>query len=105
MAAVVRNVSISPVKCLSRHGPMESAQGAGRGETAEEKREGGEARWWRGEVEETCCAVSGAGVLQLTNIRFMHFSSLLVLHLTFLMSRGGDTFHDKFWTVRGQIGL
>ena len=59
MAAVVRNVSISPVssQCLSRHGPIESAQGGGegRGETGGKKREGGErggggeGRWWREE--------------------------------------------------------
>ena len=36
---------------------------------------------------ETCCTVSGAGVGQLTNIRFMHFSSWLVLHLTFSIVR------------------
>ena len=61
------------------------------GDGRKEKGRGREGRWWRGEVvergevEEKCCAVRGAGVLQLTNIRFMHFSSWLVLQLTFLM--------------------
>ena len=58
-----------------------------------------------GEVEETCCTVSGAGVLQLTNIRFMHLSSWLVLTVRFQCSKIlRSTFQDKFWTVTGQIG-
>ena len=85
MAAVVRNVSISPVKCLSRHGPMESAQGVGRGRRDWRKGKGGGG----GEVEVggNMLYCERGGGLTTDQHKIYAFLKLACPYLTFSMLR------------------